>query len=105
MIIGFMGEIKSGKDTAGDYIVEKFSYKKEAMAGHLKRACQIIFQFEDHQLYGTQEQKETPDPRWENVTPRQIMQFFGTECMRDMMGKIMPELGKGIWVKSLELKL
>jgi len=103
--IGFKGEIGSGKDTAGDYLVEKYNYEKRAMAENLKKAAQVIFSFEDHQLYGTQEQKETPDPRWENVTPRKIMQYFGTECMRDQMYKIMPEMGKAIWVKSLEISL
>lgn len=105
MIYGFMGEIGSGKDTACDYIARKYGYEKVAMADNLKQACKIIFSFEDHQLYGTQEQKETPDPRWENVTPRKILQFFGTECMRDKFCEIMQEMGKGIWVKSLEMKL
>jgi len=104
MLVGFMGEIGSGKDTAADYLVAK-GYIKIAFADSLKKACKEIFSFEDHQLYGTQKQKETPDPRWENVTPRKIIQHFGTECMRDVMCKIMPEMDKGIWVKSLEMKL
>jgi hypothetical protein len=52
--IGFKGEIGSGKDTGGDYLVNNHGFEKHAMAENLKKALQIIFSFEDHQLYGTQ---------------------------------------------------
>lgn len=103
MLFGIIGDTGCGKDTMGDHLEKNYNFEKNAMAKPLKKACQIIFSFNDEQIYGTQEQKETPDPRWGNVTPRKILQTFGSELMRDGMEKIIPGLGKDIWIRSAQL--
>ena len=42
-IIGFLGTKHSGKDTAGNYIIQKFGYKKYAFGDPVKQICKIIF--------------------------------------------------------------
>lgn len=105
MIYGVIGKIGSGKTTLSNYLIEHHGFKRKAFADNLKEACRIIFGFTDEQLYGTQEQKETPDPRWYGVSPRQVFQFFGTECVRMKMNELMPGIGEDIWIKSFELSL
>jgi hypothetical protein len=53
----------------------------------LKRACAAIFGFTDEQLNGAL--KEVPDVRW-GVSPRQVMQRFGTDLMRKYANLVVP---------------
>lgn len=102
-LIGLMGIKKSGKDTCADYLVNNFGYQKKSFADPLKAACAELFLFNDQQLYGTQEQKETPDPRWFGCSPRVVMQFVGTELLRNNLDKIMPGLGNNIFTHRFKL--
>ena len=102
-LIGLMGIKKSGKDTCADYLVTKYGFIKKSFADALKRACAEFFLFTDEQLYGTQEQKETPDPRWFGYTPRLAMQYVGTDLLRDNLDKIMPGLGKRVFTHRFDL--
>ena len=43
MIIGLTGKKESGKDTAGDYLVKYYKFKKDSFARPLKDACKILF--------------------------------------------------------------
>lgn len=103
MIIGLMGPKGSGKDTCADYLCANHGFIKVSLADCLKRACKELFLFSDEQLFGTQEQKETPDPRWFGASPRKVLQFVGTELLRDNMDKIMPGIGKNIFTHHLKL--
>ena len=85
MIIGLIGLKRSGKDTFADYIVNKYNYEKYSFAGPLKKACQIMFCLSDEQVNG--ELKEDIDPRF-GLSPREILQFMGTEIMRESFPKI-----------------
>jgi len=98
-IIGITGRKYSGKDTLGKILVEKYGYQRMAYADNLKEVCRIIFGFSEEQLYG--DLKETPDTYW-NETPRKIFQYIGTDLFRNQMGKILPQVGESIWIKSLE---
>ncbi|AGF85184.1 monophosphate kinase [Moumouvirus goulette] len=98
-----MGNAGSGKTTFADFIVKKYGFIEKSFADPLKKACKELFLFEDHQVYGTQEQKETPDPRWFNCTPRTVLQFVGTELFRDNLERIMPGLGKDIFIYHFKL--
>ena len=102
-LFGLMGIKKSGKDTCADYLVGHYGFQKKSFADPLKKACAEIFLFSNEQLYGTQEQKETPDPRWFGCTPRLAMQYVGTELLRDNLDKIMPGLGKNIFTHRFKL--
>ena len=103
VLVGLMGIKASGKTTSADYLVSTHNFVEKSFAECLKRACQQLFLLSDEQVFGTQEQKETPDPRWFDCTPRKILQFVGTELLRDNLDKIMPGLGSGVFTHHLGL--
>lgn len=51
MIIAFSGLIKSGKDTASDFLVNEFGYKKIAFADNLKKLCMGVFGLTKYQVH------------------------------------------------------
>lgn len=87
-LIGITGFKRSGKDTAGEYFINK-GYIKYAFAGPLKKACQEIFMFSDEQTEG--DDKEKHDNRW-NISARQVFQRFGTEIFRERLSDFYPEM-------------
>ena len=103
VLVGLMGIKGSGKSTAASYLVNNYGFVEKSFAECLKRACKELFLLEDEQVFGTQEQKETPDPRWYDCTPRKIMQYVGTDLLRENLDKIIPELGKNIFTRHIEL--
>lgn len=103
VLIGLLGTKGSGKSTGANYLVSKFGFIEKSFADCLKKICQELFLFSDDQLYGTQEQKETPDPRWFNCSPRSAMQFIGTDLLRNQMEQIMPGIGKNIFTHHFRI--
>ena len=97
-IIGICGKKYSGKDTIADILVTEYGYEKISFATPLKKACALIFGFTDNQLNGSE--KEMIDPFWK-ITPREVLQFVGTELFRKQVGVIIPHVGEDIWVISL----
>lgn len=103
VLVGFMGTKGSGKSAASSYLVNKYNYVEKSFAEPLKKACQELFLLNDDQVFGTQLQKETPDPRWDNCTPRQILQYVGTDLLRDQLNKLVPSLDKNIFIYRFKL--
>jgi len=102
-LIGFSGRKRSGKDTGGDYLIEKYSYVQYSFAGPLKRACKEIFMFTDEQTEGSD--KEMFDDRW-NITARKVFQIFGTEMFRQKLGDFFPEMEhikENFWIYRFEM--
>jgi len=91
LIVGLMGEAKTGKDTIANMLGETYGFHKTAFAHNLKEACRLLFNFSDAQLYGNQ--KEVVDAFWKK-TPREVLQYVGTELFRN-------NFDKDFWVKSL----
>ena len=90
MIVGFLGQSESGKDTASDYLVKKHDFVKIAFADVMKRIAKEVYDFSDNQLWGPQEEKNKQDMRYPVegkgfLSPRTALQFLGTE------------VGRGIW--------
>lgn len=79
-LIGFCGEIGSGKTTAADCLVEHRGYTKLSFATPLKQGVQQFFDFSDKQMTD-RALKEAADARWK-LSPRRAMQFIGTEYAR-----------------------
>lgn len=96
MLIGIIGKKYSGKTTCADYITSKYDFITTSFADPLKQACAALFMLDDEQLYG--DKKEIADEKWFDVSPRQIMQFVGTDLLRDNMHKLIPDLGSNIFV-------
>lgn len=103
MIIGICGLIGSGKGTVGDILVEQ-GYKKVSFADKLKDGVSTIFGWDRAMLEGDTDEsrqwREQPDDFWSNetkmeVTPRLVLQLFGTDCMRN-------GFDDGVWVSLLK---
>lgn len=97
-IIAICGYRRSGKDTVADILSEKYLFKKIKIAYKLKEIVKVLFDFNDFQL--EIEKKDIIDPRW-NTSPRQIMQFFGTDIMQFKIQEIMPHIGRSFFIESL----
>lgn len=85
-IIGLLGPAGSGKSSVAGYLVERYGAREYSLAKPLKEIAKQIFDFTDEQVYGTQKQKETPDPRYSGKTPRWFLQRLGTEGFRAVCG-------------------
>lgn len=89
-LVGISGKKRSGKDTMGD-VFSEYAFEKYALADPIKESCKDIFNLTEDQIGG--ELKEEEDPFW-GMTPREIMQHFGTDAFREYFGD-------DVWVKSL----
>ena len=103
MLIGIVGLIGSGKDTVAKRLVEKHGFIKDSFAKSLKDAVSSMFNWDRKMLEGdtkeSREWREKPDEFWskqmgKEVTPRWVLQYFGTEVMRQGMYD-------AIWVDSV----
>ena len=102
MLIGICGLIGSGKDTVAERLVNEHGYKRDSFAKSLKDAVASMFNWDRDMLEGRGESsrhwREQPDKFWSErfgreVSPRTILQQFGTEVMRGQMYD-------GIWLDS-----
>ena len=92
IMIGMIGKAGSGKDTVADYIVEKYGFSKIAFADPLKQAVQVMFDVDDEHMFD-RVKREEPLPGWEPWTVRKLLQFVGTDLMRN-------QIDEDIWVKN-----
>ena len=107
MIIGFVGFIGSGKDTAADYLVNFHGFRRDSFANTLKDAVAAVFGWDRVLLEGrtkeAREWREQRDEWWsdrlgKDITPRHILQYWGTEVCRQ-------GYHDDIWIASLENKM
>lgn len=107
MIIGIVGFAGSGKGTVADILCEEHNFTKISFADSLKDAVSSIFMWERHLLEGDTEEsrafREKKDYFWSDVfgyevTPRLMLQKFGTEAGRD-------QIHQDIWVRSIERRI
>ena len=107
MIIGFVGFIGSGKDTAADYLVNTHGFRRDSFANTLKDAVAHVFGWDRTLLEGrtneAREWREQQDEWWSNrlgrnITPRWVLQYWGTEVCRQ-------GFHDDIWIASLENKI
>lgn len=103
MLVGFMGLIGSGKSVSAQYLVDNYEFVERPFAEPLKRGCKELFLLTDDQLFGTQEQKATADPRWFNTTPRRIMQYVGTDLFRNNIENLFPGLEGNFFTHAFKI--
>ena len=103
MLIGLVGLIGSGKDTVAERLITHHGYKRDSFAKSLKDAVSSMFNWDREMLEGnttsSRHWREQPDKFWSErmgaeITPRWVLQYFGTEVMRQGMYD-------GIWVDSV----
>ena len=102
MLIGFSGKRAAGKDTAANYLI-KLGFEKRAFADPLKNACKELFLLSDSQLNGTQQDKESIDNRWFGCTPRMMMQYVGTDLLRNRLNGLIPGIGNDLFIHNFGL--
>lgn len=107
MIIGLVGFIDSGKNTVANILAREHGYRRFAFADSLKDAVATIFMWPRGLLEGDSDAsrafREKPDPWWSakfgyEVTPRLILQKFGTEACRN-------NIADNIWIASMEKRM
>lgn len=81
--IGFCGPAGAGKSTAADRLVQRWRFNRVRFAGPLK-AMMASLGLSAEQLDGAL--KEQPTPLLLGRTPRQAMQWLGTEWGRELIG-------------------
>jgi hypothetical protein len=107
VIIGLCGLIGSGKGTVAEHLMKEHDYIGISFAETLKDAAACIFGWDREMLEGaTQEsryEREQKDEWWSQrlgweVSPRKMLQFMGTEVMRD-------NLDHYIWAHATEKRM
>jgi len=108
MIVGMVGLIGAGKDTAADYLVNTHGFRRDSFANTLKDAVAYVFGWDRTLLEGrtkeAREWREQVDTWWAerlnmpNLTPRWVLQQWGTEVCR-------AGFHDDIWIASLENKM
>jgi len=95
-IIGVSGPARVGKDTAGEYLVNK-GYRHLSFAIHLKRAISAMLGYSLDEVDRLKVMDKTHVPGF-NVTMRHMQQTLGTEWGRDLID---PDM----WVKCTEIEM
>lgn len=108
MLLGICGFAGSGKNTVGQILCDEFfSFEKYSFTDSLKDSISSIFSWDRNLLQGETDEsrifREKKDDYWSDklgfdVTPRKIMQLFGTEIGRN-------QIHPNIWIYSIESKI
>lgn len=107
MIVGLCGLIGSGKNTVAERLMSEHDYIGISFAETLKDAAACIFGWDREMLEGAtkeaREERELKDEWWSErlgfeVSPRYMLQFMGTEVMRD-------NLHQAIWALATEKRI
>ena len=101
VIFGISGQKRAGKDTIADYIKGQVMASRVSFADPVRDVCRAYFGWTEEWLLG--KHKEDVDPYW-GISPRQAMQYLGTEVGRVGIAENYPEFksvtGDSIWIKS-----
>ena len=107
MIIGLCGLIGSGKNTVAEHLMKTHDYVGVSFAETLKDAAACIFGWDREMLEGAtseaRDERELKDEWWSerlgfDVSPRYMLQFMGTEVMRN-------NLHTDIWALATEKRI
>lgn len=104
-VIGLTGKKGYGKDTVADIIVQTFDRAtKLAFATPLKQAAATLFCV-DIAKFDTQ--KEVPVPEWGGRTPRHMLQWLGTDAIRNASANASTDENGfgGLLLKNMELRI
>ena len=101
IIFPISGQKRAGKDTFSDYIKGQVMASRVSFADPVRDVCRAYFGWTEEWLLG--KHKEDVDPYW-GISPRQAMQYLGTEVGRVGLAENYPEFksvtGDSIWIKS-----
>lgn len=105
ILVGLVGFIGSGKGTVGDFMVQNHNFEQDSFAKSLKDAASSMFGWDREMLEGDTDEsrfwREQTDRFWserleiKNFTPRQALQWLGTEAGRRVFGE-------NLWTSTVE---
>ena len=98
MIVALLGHRGAGKDAIAEVLCREAGYVNVKFARPLKDALVGIFGLSPEHVDGAL--KDVPHPHY-GVTPRTLMQWFGTEVMQHGLSKIVPGAGRTFWADRL----
>ena len=92
------GRYGAGKDAIAEILCKDFGFVNYKFARHLKNAVKGLFCLDAEHVDGPL--KDVVHSKW-GVTPRKIMQWFGTEVMQHGLSSISPGSGRTFWSDRL----
>jgi hypothetical protein len=105
-LLALVGRKRTGKDTVAEYLIDNHNYVKYSFADPIKKGVMEMFGFTESQMWGSEEDKETIDPRW-GISPRRMLQLMGTELLQYDIHKHTKEnefnMGREIWVNRFRI--
>jgi len=95
-VVAVCGEIGSGKSTVAAHLQDHYCIEPISIADPMKAICRQVFDLALRHTHGSQEDKLEPldhvrGPAGERRTPREILQWVGTEGFRT--------LDPDVWIK------
>lgn len=96
-VIALCGRRRAGKDTIASILYELHGYENVKISQDLKDAAKILFGFTNDQIESGL--KDQIDERW-GISPRQALQFIGTEVMQYSINDLLPSIGRKFWIKG-----
>ena len=97
-IIAITGLKRSGKDLLANHIAKSGEYKHVKISQKLKTLVKTTFNLENDDIESSK--KDVVNPTI-GVTPRRLMDFFGTQVFQYDLNNIMPHVGRKFWIKDL----
>ena len=104
-LVALTGNINSGKTTVSEYLQNTWGFTEYTFSKPIKEIA-LIFGFEHHQVYGTQDQKLEINSNW-GISAREFLQKFGTDICRESLAKTIPDMNfgesKSPWIRLFEI--
>jgi len=91
------GAKRSGKDSISNVLVDSYNYTNMKISYELKQVCKNLFGFSEDQMEN--DAKDEIDSLW-GIRPREAMQFIGTEVMQFKLQELLPDIGRGFWIRK-----
>lgn len=102
-IVAIYGRRGSGKDVIADALCERAGFVKFKFAKALKSALASLFGL-DEASYFEGPLKDRPISEL-GVSPRVLMQWFGTDVMQHGLNEVAPKVGRRFWSDKLKAEL
>lgn len=98
LVVALCGSHGAGKDAIASVLVREAGFVDLKFARPLKDAVRDLFSLGHEHVDGAL--KDAVHPVW-RVTPRAIMQWFGTEVMQHGLARLLPSVGRRFWADRL----
>lgn len=98
IVVALCGRKRCGKDTVASFLMAEHGFEHHKLAQQLKDGLCCFFGFTHDQVEGPA--KDNVDERW-GITPRQAMQWLGTEVMQFQLQALLPDIGRDFWATQL----